>query len=115
MVLSNAQMLSSIEVLSQLEEKGMLGYAIARNRQKLLAELVDYANKRDELAKEYGKDKGNGQYQFDSESGPKFLEALKPYSDLTVDVAVMRVSPDVFCGGNLTSQQMYILSWMVEE
>lgn len=115
MILNNEQILESVGVLSQLEETGMLGYAIARNRQKLTAEVIDYSKKRDELLKEYGTDIGNGKYQLMPENAARFFEELRPYSELTVDVAVMRVSPEVFYGGNLTSSQMYALSWMVEE
>lgn len=115
MILNNKQMLESVTVLSQLEEKGMLGYAIMRNRQKLAAEVMDYSRKRDELLKEHGTDIGNGQYQLEPENAARFFEALRPYSELTVDVPVMQVSQEVFCSGNLTSSQMLALEWMVEE
>lgn len=115
MILTNEQMLESLSILAQADEKGMLGYAIARNRQKLLAEVQDYSNKRDELLKKYGNDIGEGKYQLQPESAAAFFEELKPYSELSVDVAVMKVSPEVFCSGNLSSQQMFSLGWMVEE
>lgn len=114
MILNNAQMFESVVVLSQAEEKGMLGYAIARNRQKLIPEIQEYSKKRDELLKEYGTDIGEGKFQLLPENAAKFYEALRPYSELTVDVAVMQVSPEVFYGGNLTSSQMFALGWMVE-
>lgn len=115
MILNNAQMFESAVVLSQAEEKGMLGYAIMRNRQKLSVEVMDYSRKREELLKKYGTDIGNGQYQLQPENAALFFEALKPYSELTVDVPVMQVSVEVFCSGNLTSSAMETLSWMVEE
>lgn len=115
MILNNKQMLESVKVLSQLEEKGMLGYAIMRNRQKLSVEVMDYSRKRDELLKEYGTDIGNGQYQLQAENAACFFEALQPYSELTVDVPVMQVDPEVFYGGNLTSSQMFALEWMVKD
>ena len=115
MILNNKQMLESVTVLSQLEEKGMLGYAIARNRQKLTAEILEYSKKRDELLKEYGDDIGNGQYQLQATNAARFFEALQPYSELEVDVPVMQVPPEIFYGGNLTSSQMYTLEWMVKD
>ena len=114
MILNNAQMFESVIVLSQAEEKGMLGYAIARNRQKLIPEIQEYSKKRDELLHEYGTDIGEGKFQLLPENAAKFYEALRPYSELTVDVPVMQVSPEVFCSGNLTSSQMFSLGWMVE-
>lgn len=115
MILTNTQMFNSLIVLSRLEEKGMLGYAIARNRKRLNDECKEYNEKREELLKEFGSDIGNGQYQVKPDKVDAFLEALKPYSELEVDVAVMTVSQDVFCSGNLTSSQMFALDWMVEE
>lgn len=115
MILTNAKAYESLVVLSQVEEKGMLGYAVMRNRQKLLAELQDYCRKRDELAAQYGTDIGNGQIRIDGENAARFREELQPYSELTVDVHVMQVSPEIFYGGNLTSSQMFTLDWMVKE
>ena len=115
MKMTNEQMLSSLTILSGLEEKGMLGFAIARNRKKLTDECKEFAEKRDELLKEFGTDIGNGQYQLHNDKAIDFLEALKPYAELEVDVAVMTVPQDVFCSGNLTSSQMFALDWMVNE
>lgn len=115
MILTNAQMLESVVLLAQLEEKGMLGYAIARNRQKLAAEVQDYSRKRDELLKTYGEDMGEGKYQLHPENAAKFAEELRPYSELTADVPVMQVSQEVFCSGDLTSSMMCTLDWMVKE
>lgn len=115
MILNNAQMLDSVIVLSQVEETGMLGYAVMRNRQKLTAELQEYTAKREELLNKFGTDVGNGKFEFEPGNAAAFAEALRPYSELTVDVPVMQVSPDVFCGGNLTSKQMFVLDWMVKD
>lgn len=115
MILNNAQMFESAVVLSQCEEKGMLGYAIARNRQKLIPEIQEYSKKRDELLAKYGENIGGNQFQLISENAAKFYEELRPYSELTTDVQVMQISPEVFCSGNLTSSQMYTLDWMVAE
>ena len=115
MIFNNEQMLENVTLLSRLEEKGMLGYAIARNRQKMIAEVQDYSRKRDELLKEHGTDVGNGQFQLLPEAAAKFFEELRPYSELTVDVPIMQISQEVFCSGNLTSSQMFVLAWMVNE
>lgn len=116
MKLTNAKMLESIPVLtSAKDEKGLLGYAVAVNLRKLGDEVQEYAKKRDELLKEYGTDVGDGKYDFTAESAVAFREALQPYADMETDVAVMQIAPEVFYGGNLTSAQMYVLSWMVKD
>lgn len=116
MILTNAKMLDSIPVLVQAkEEKGLLGYAVAVNLRKLTAETEEYAKKRDALLAEYGTDNGGGKYGFTPETAAAFYAALQPYAELTADVPVMQVAPEVLYGGNLTSEQMYALSWMVKE
>lgn len=115
MILNNAQIFESVMVLAQVEEKGMLGYAIARNRQKLAPEIEEYAKKRDELIRAHGTDIGEGKFQIPPENAARFYEALRPYNELTVDVPVMQVTLDVFCSGNLTSSMMETLNWMVKE
>lgn len=115
MKMNNEQMLNSLICLSHLEEKGVLGFAIAKNRKKIAAEVQEYSQKRDELLKEYGTDIGEGKFQLLPENATKFFEALKPFGKLTVDVPVMRVTPEVFCSGNLTTSMMETLDWMVED
>lgn len=115
MTFTNEQMLNIITLLSQLNEKGMLGYAISKNRRLITNECKEYAEKRDELLKEFGTDMGNGQFRLVGENLEKFAEAIKPFAELTAEINVMTVSQDVFCSGNLTSQQMFALDWMVKE
>lgn len=118
MILTNEQMHDSIQTLAQArDEKGLLGYALAVNLRKLSTcpELVEFSHKRDELLAQHGTDAGAGKFNLTQEGAAAFYEALRPYSEIEADVAVMQVPPDVFYGGNLTSGQMYALSWMVKE
>lgn len=115
MRLTNAQMFESLLVLNQAEEKGVLGFAIAQNRRKLSEELKEYAAKRDELLKEYGTDEGGGKFRLDPAVIPAFSSALRPFAEMTSDVAVRQVSEEDFCSGSLTSTQMMTLEWMVKE
>ena len=115
MKLTNAQMFDSLLVLNQVEEKGVLGFAIAQNRRKLSEELKEYSQKRDELLKEYGTDEGDGRFTITTEKVPAFSMALRPFAEMTTDVAVRQVSEEDFCSGSLTSSQMMVLEWMVKE
>lgn len=116
MILSNAQMFDSITVLQQAKnETGLLGYAVAVNLRRLATEAQEYARKRDELLAEYGTDAGAGRFNLTNDAAAAFYEALQPFSEMTHDVQVMQVAPEVFYGGALTSGQMYALSWMVKE
>lgn len=114
MKMTNAKIFDSIPVLAQAkEEKGLLGYAIAVNLRKMSGEIKEYTAKRDELLAQYGTDLGEGKFHI--EDARAFYEALQPFAELENEVPVMQVAPEVFYGGNLTSAQMYALSWMVKE
>lgn len=115
MIFTNAQMYDSLMVLNQVEERGVLGFAIAQNRRRLAEELKEYAAKRDELLAEYGTDEGDGKFTLTPDAVQRFSAALKPYAEMTAEVAVRQVSVEDFCSGSLTSSQMQILEWMVKE
>ena len=114
MKLTNAQMFDSLLVLNQVEERGVLGFAIAQNRRKLSEELKEYAQKRDELLKEYGNDEGDGRFTITTDKVPAFSAALRPYAEMIADVNVRQVSEADFCSGSLTSSQMLVLDWMIK-
>lgn len=114
--MTNIAMFNSVQTLTQVEERGILGYACARNLRKLLDALKEYMEKRDELLKTYGTPKGNSQYLFEGpDAEQKFLEELRPYNTIEHDVDIYKVPLKEFLGGNLTSKQMYILEWMIDE
>lgn len=116
MLLTNAKILESIPVLAQAkEEKGMLGYAIMVNHRKLVAEVKEYADKREELLNKYGTKADGGRFEFTDESAAAFREALQPFAELEVEVAVRQVPEEVFYSGGLTAWQMDVLSWMIKE
>ena len=115
MILTNAQMYDSLLVLNQAEEKGVLGFAIAQNRRKLAEEVKEYAGKRDELLKEHGTEQEAGRFSLTPEQAVAFSAALRPYAEMTADVAIRQVSEEDFCSGSLTSSQMAALEWMVKE
>lgn len=113
MKLTNEKMYESASVMSGLEETGLLGYAIAKNRRKLLEELKEYDAKRSEIVSKYGISRGDGTFAIGDMA--KFREELEPYATLESDVDVMTVPVEVFTSGGLTSQQMFALDWMVKE
>ena len=112
--LTNGQMLDSLSALAEANETGKLGYAIAKNRRKIQGEIKEYLEVREELLKKHGTDTGGGQYSFTAESAEKFNRDLEEYAGLTTELELMTVGTEVFCGGNLTSKQMYALDWMEE-
>ena len=115
MKMTNAQMWESIQTLSCVKETGKLGYACARNLRRLMDACKEYMEMRDKLMIEYGKSEGDGKFTFEPEKAQIFTEALSDYAVIEHDVDVFQVSEDVFCGGALTTKEMYALDWMVKE
>lgn len=118
MILNNAQMFDSVQVLAQAkDETGLLGYALAVNLRKLSGtpELLEFSQQRTKLLAEHGTDAGGGKFNLTKEAAAAFNEALQPYAQIETEVAAMQVPPETFYSGNLTSGQMYALAWMVKE
>ena len=115
MKLTNEVLYDSLAVLARVSETGKLGYACAKNRRKIADEIKEYMDKRDELLDKYGKQNANGSYNLTDKNLQKYLDELAPYSEMECDVNLMTVEPDEFYGGNLNSQDMFILDWMIAE
>lgn len=113
MKLTNEQMFNSIVVLQNLRETGRLGYAIARNRRKLIDESKEYMDIREEILKKYGNENGEGQYYIPKEKTADFSNEISEYSGIEHDVDVFQVSEDEFMSGDLDSNQMFTLDWMI--
>ena len=96
-----------------MKETGKLGYAIARNLRKLKSELTEFYSTREELIKKYGTENDDGSYTLPKENIGAFVSELNEYGDMSFEYAPCYVSVDELCGGNLTSDQMYVLDWMV--
>lgn len=115
MNLTNASMWESIQVLTRTQETGRLGYACARNLRKLMTECREYMEVRDKLLQKYGTPDGTGRFTFEKDKAASFSKELTEFASISHDVDVMQVDEKTFYSGNLTSKDMFILSWMVEE
>ncbi|MCD7882532.1 MAG: hypothetical protein LUI87_02320 [Lachnospiraceae bacterium] len=114
MKMTNEDMRQSIEALATAQETGKLGYAIARNLRKLRDEAKEYLDMRDKLLQKYGTPtKEPGRVLLTSEASKKIEDELAEVKDLESDVDIFTVSEDIFIGGNLKSNQMAVLLWMV--
>ena len=113
MKITNIEAFQSVQTLSALKERGKLGYAIARNMRKLEEELTEYTERRNELIKAYGSPTGDGEYQIPAANMGAFFKEMDEYNEIEFEFQPHTVTEDVFCSGSLTSDQMYILDWMV--
>lgn len=115
MKMTNEKMYNSLTILSSLKENGKLGYAIARNRRKIEAEIIEYSKIRGEALAKYGSlIEDTNQYRLSGENLAKYNEEMAQYKDIECEIDVMQVSLDEFLSGNLDSNQMYALDWMVD-
>ncbi len=115
MKMTNKQMAESLEVLSSVKESGKLGYAIAKNRRKIEHEVVEYAKVKQSAIEKYGDfNEASGTYNIVGDNYKKYMAELAQYNDIETEVDVMKVSLEEFLAGNLDSNQMYALDWMVD-
>ncbi len=114
MTFTNGEAFNSVQLLEGLKETGKLGYAIAKNLRRLKDELTEFYTKREELVHKYGTASDDGSYTIPKENVGAFVDELQEYGNMTFEYSPCKVSEDVFCGGNLTSDQMYVLDWMVD-
>ena len=115
MKMENIEAYKSFIIMQEVTETGLLGFAIAKNMRKLANELVEYDGKRNELLQKYGTPAEGNRYEFTKENAKRFYDEMAQYDNLEIEFEPMTVFEEVFCGGNLTSDQMYALMWMVKE
>lgn len=112
---SQAEQLS-IALNSLMEEKGVVGLKIARNKRMIDDELREYYEFKQELFKKYGEER-DGQLMIskDSKNIDQFLAELKPLDEQEVDFDFRKITEDELAGSNLTARQMALIwDYMVE-
>lgn len=113
MKITNVDAYTCLNIMSGLKESGKLGFAIAKNMRKLSDELVEFIEKRNSLLKLYGNEQ-DGNIVVPPENLPSFFKAFNEYASIEFEFQPQTVTEEVFCGGSLTSDQMFQLYWMVE-
>lgn len=113
--MTNAQALERMMAISSLDEKGRLGYAIAKNRRKIQDEIAEYIKLHDEALQEYGipSEKKAGQYTLTPDAIAKINAKLAEYAGIGCEVDILAVQPEELCSSSLTSKQMFDIDWMV--
>lgn len=114
MKMTNSEAYASLGILQKLKERGILGFAIAKNMRKLADELQEYDSKRNECIRKYGTQLEGDRYQFSTGAAEKYYAEMEPYDRIAFEFEPTTISEEVFCSGSLTSDQMYALMWMVE-
>ena len=115
MKISQAKQLS-IALNSMMEEKGIVGLKLMRNKRMIDDELKEYYEFEAELFKKYGEEKdGSLVISKDSENYKKFLEEIEPLNNAEVNFDFRKITEEELANSNLTANQMAVIwEWMVE-
>lgn len=91
--------------------KGVVAYKVARNLRMITEELKEYNEIKNELFKKYGEVKGeNVIIEKTSNNYNLFLEEIKPYEEQDVNFDFKKITEEELENGDLTVEQIIILS-----
>ena len=114
-----AQMLESL--YGVIDQKGMLGYAAARNLRSIRNAAREYLDIRDDLMQKYGENEldesGEKTARYlvrtNTALGRKYLEEISRYDEIEHEVEIMKIKPEDAID-QLTGRQMLAIEWMIE-
>lgn len=107
--MTNGEAYQALVTLSECKETGRLGYALAKQRRLIETEIKEFIDLRNKAISDHLEDGTM------TEEGAAAANAeIAEYIDLPCEVRIVSVPEDVFTSGGLTSDQMYILDFMVE-
>ena len=115
MEISQAKLLS-LSLNTMMEEKGVVGLKLMRNKRMIDDELKEYYEFEAELFKKYGEEKeGQLVISKDSENYKKFLEEIAPLNDAEVNFEFRKLTEEELAQSNLTANQMAVIwEYMVD-
>ena len=103
------------------DDRGLLGFACARNARKLTDACLEFIKIRDAALKELGEEVAGADgrvvgYRIgpDSEGWDRFKERVEPFESLECDVEIMTV-PVAEVIGKVSGTESLTIDWMIEE
>lgn len=113
MKFTNFKLMEYKNVLARLEERGKLGYAIARNLRIITDAVSDYCCAHDKIIMDHADLQSDGTYKIRDNELYEANKEIEEVGSIELDLPLITVDENTFCSGNLTSQDMYVLDWMV--
>ena len=103
---SQAKLLS-LSLNTMMEEKGVVGLKLMRNKRMIDDELKEYYQLEADLFRKYGEEK-DGQLVInkDSENYKKFMEEIEPLNNEEVTFNFRFIAEEELANSNLTANQM---------
>lgn len=107
--------LLSVALNSMMEEKGIVGFKLMRNKRMIDEELREYYGIEEQLFHKYGKEeKGEYIISKDTENYEQFLKEIEPYNNEEVSFEFRKITEEELANSNLTANQMAVIwEWMV--
>lgn len=106
-----------VQVLNtMLQIKGIVGYKIARNLRMINEELKEYNQIKQELFEKYGTEQ-DGKLIIDkfSDNYTNYLKEIAEYENQEVNFEFRKITDEELQNGDLTAEQILILSSYFEE
>lgn len=118
---SNVEITAMVEACERhLDDKGLLGYACARNARLLTLATVEYVQRRERAIREHGEEvldaEGNVTgytLNRDSEGWAAYRDAVGEFDDIEHDVEVFKVDAGKLVG-QLSGKDMLALDFMLD-
>ena len=112
---SQAKLLS-LSLNTMMEEKGVVGLKLMRNKRMIDDELKEYYEFEAELFRKYGEEKdGTLVISKDSENYQEFLKEIEPLNNQEVTFDFRKITEDELAHSNLTANQMAVIwEYMVD-
>ena len=112
---SQAELLS-IALNSLMEEKGIVGLKLARNKRMIDDELKEYYEFKQELFKKYGEEKdGNLVIAKGSKNYSLFMKEIEPLENQDVNFNFRIITENELIESGLSAKQISLIWDMVEE
>lgn len=90
-------------------------FQLRRVIEQVQVELARFDKVREELAKQYGDDIGDGKYKIREESLEKFAAEMNDLLGADIDIAIQKIGIDAFQGVELSVQDLVLLDWLISE
>ena len=113
-----ASMATSVEPFC--DDRGLLGFACARNMRKLIDACLEYIKIRDAALREFGEEVVDGGRVVGYRIGPdddgweSFKSRMEPFASLMCGVEIMTV-PASEVIGKVSGRESLTIDWMIEE
>lgn len=96
---------------------GKFAYIISRNIRKLNTELQEYLDVKNNCIQKYGELGKDGLYSLktDSKNYADYVNDMKQYDDIEIDIEIMKVLPEDLYSSNLSAAEMLLIDFMIKE